>query len=118
MLLPHKTQHPGCILHIDTGDGVVKSAQFLQNEWSLRRASTLSAGDESGPDEAFEMRVRVWYRADLLEQVTCGGGVVGGETDICPRGRIAGTGAIQHPASVQIDCVLVRFGQCDAGREI
>lgn len=92
LFLPHETQNPSSIADINTRQGLIERGKFFKNKTPLRR-TTFRASDESGPDEAFEVGVRIGDEADLRYEVCGDESVVERETDVCPGGREAFSGA-------------------------
>lgn len=118
MFLPHQSQNPRCVLHVHARHSLVQSTELLKDERPLRGTATFCASDEGRPDEALEVRIRVWHRTYLTEEVAGHGGVVSGEADVRPGRGVAFPGAGQHPASVEVDGVLVGSCEGDAGGEV
>lgn len=85
LFLPHETQNPRSITNINTRQGFIERAELLKNKTPLRRA-TFRASDEGGPDEAFEVGVRIGDEADLRDEVCGDESVVEWEADVYPGG--------------------------------
>ena len=118
MFLPHQSQNPRRVLYVDTRHSLVQSTELLKDERPLRGTAAFCASDEGRPNEAFEVRVRVWHGTYLTEEIAGHGGVVGGEADVRPGRGVAFPGTRQHTASVEVDGVLVGPCEGNAGGEV
>lgn len=85
LFLPHETQNPCSIADINTRQGLIERAEFFKDKTPLRR-TTFRASDEGGPDEAFEVRVRIGDEANLRYEVCGDESVIERQTGVCPGG--------------------------------
>lgn len=103
LFLPHQAQNPSCVADVHAGDVEVQSAQFIEYKGTLGGVSAFCAGNEGGPNEAFEMGIFDRDESDFADDEVCHFGVVGGESEVVGDGCGAGTRAGENAAGVEVD---------------
>lgn len=109
LFLPHQAEDVGCISHVDADHDLIQDAEPVEDDGALEGISAFGAGDERGPDEAFEMRVCFGDEADLLEEL------IGDSAVVDWQSRAEATCcAGENSTGVQVDGGLVCGGECDS----